>query len=296
MTVYRFIIALCLCFLLNRPALATGDLKIVASFFPVYAVARNVAGNSAEVLLLVSSSNPHGYQLVPEDLRKLEAAKVIVLNGLNIDNWVADAVKKLNNSSSKKIVVLSRGLDEELIKYEQFNKSTTQKSSNPHIWLDPVIMTHCASNLMQELILLDPDNANNYISNTVAFCQKLTLLHQQIKQELASIKNRKVLVWHDAFAYFARRYDIQVAGIIEETPETSPTPRKLARIYDIVRAQKPALILSEPGAPTRVVRQIAQDLNLPILIFDTLETGKPEYDYYEKKMRENAQNLRKYLN
>jgi zinc transport system substrate-binding protein len=262
-------------------AISSGKIRVLTSFLPVYCFTANVAGNAAQVEnLLRSGAGPHDYQLSVRDRERINAANVVVLNGLGIDSWIEPVLR----TSDARIVVVADGLSNDLIRIEG-------SQPNAHIWLDPVLATHSVSNVARALIEVDSPNRDEYLRNASNYVARLQQLDQDFRTGLAPYQGAKIVTFHDSFPYFMRRYGIDVIGIIEEVPDVSPSPQYLSRLYKTVRETKPKAIFTDAQFSPRLARQIGADLKVPVAALNTLETGPSKPEAYEQLMRKNLQAL-----
>jgi zinc transport system substrate-binding protein len=287
----------------------SGRLKIVSSFLPVYCVAANVAGDLADVEnLLPAGVGPHDYQFTPRDLRTLASADLLVVNGLGLEDWLGKAIRSAGRRSLK-VVELSAGLKGELIHDAVELQLTGDHSGhrhgkrghahhhgpNPHIWLDPLFVAHGATNVLRALQAADPDNSDAYAENAARFIERLHALHAELREGLEPVRQTPVATYHNAFPYFARRYGLNIVGVIEEVAEVTPSARHLEHLMRVLREKQVKVIFSEPQYSARLARQMARDLNLRLAEVDTLEAGPLTPDSYEEGMRRNLAVLIEHL-
>jgi ABC-type Zn uptake system ZnuABC Zn-binding protein ZnuA len=288
-------------------------LKVVTSFLPAYCFAVNVAGQLADVENLTSGSvGPHDAQLAPKELRKLERADVLVVNGLGLDTWWPRVLRAIGPSRRPAVVELAAGLDQELIRGplapgrqrdfvrngpagQPKNGSGHALPANPHIWLDPVLACRAVTNVLKALQAADPPNAAGYARQAEAFCRRLARLDGQLRAGLAALKEQPLVTFHDAFPYFIRRYNLNLVGVIESIPDVEPSPKHLDGLLKAIREAKVKVIFTEPQFADRLPRQIARDAGLPLAQLDTLETGPLTATAYEEGLRRNLRTLRQYL-
>jgi zinc transport system substrate-binding protein len=284
---------------------AAERLHIVTSFFPIYSWTKSIAGDRATVEnLLPPRAEPHEYAFTPGDARKLARADLIVINGLGLESWVP---KFLRNApeAAKKIVTTTAGLEEQLLygahhhhhghDHDHDHGAHAEEQPNEHVWLDPTLAAHGVSNILAALRRADPANANFYASNAQAYVARLHQLDSDIRAQLAGVTNRAIVTYHDAFPYFVERYGLEIAGVVEETPEVNPTPKYLARLGRTIRERGIGVIFIPPGADTRLARRIAADLRVKLVELDTLESGPLAASAYEERMRYNAAALQQNL-
>ncbi len=267
-------------------------LRIVTSFFPLYCWAVNVVGESANVEnLLPARSEPHEYAFTPNDARKLGRAHLIIVNGLGLEAWLPTF---LRSSPSTPVISVSAGLNTRLLETEHHHGREAEHA-NPHIWLDPQLAAHGVSNILAALQRTDPTGASTYVSNAQTYIARLQKLDSEIRQSLATVTNRAIVTYHDAFPYFARRYGLEVAGVVEQVPDVNPTPKYLSRLSRTMRERGIRVIFIAPNSTTRLARRIAEDLRVELVELDTLESGPLSPSAYEERMRHNAAVLQQYL-
>jgi zinc transport system substrate-binding protein len=275
-------------------AVAQGHkIKVLATFLPVYCFTANVAGDLADVdHLLPVGAEPHDFQFTPREMRKLEAADVVVLNGLGIESWLDRAIESAGGS--KELVRAGEGLSSELIPQAQYitggedQAATKGSAPNPHIWLDPRLAAREVTNIAAALEKADPANSAGYEKNAQAYLARLAKLDADLAAELAPLKGRSIITSHDAFPYFARRYRLRIAGVIEPKAEVVPSLRYLDELEKTVKREGVAVIFGETESSPKLAGQIGADCQVPVAILDTIETGDFSPGAYEEGMRKDG--------
>lgn len=268
-------------------------LKILTSFLPVYCFTVNVAGDLAEVSnLLPPGAEPHDFQFSPREMKKLAGADMIVVNGLGLESWL-DRV--LRSAEGPKVVVeAAAGLKEELIsgtsgEVAHAGEHQHTSAANPHIWLDPKLAAHAVTNILEAFKKADPANAAGYSKNAEEYLGKLEKLDAELKTGLATAKGQSIVTLHDAFPYFAKRYDLRVVGVIEKVADEQPSPKHLANLGRLIREEKVKVIFSEYQSSSRLAQRIGKDYKIPVAELNTLEAGPFTKSAYEDGMRQNLQ-------
>ncbi|MDB6109218.1 MAG: Periplasmic solute binding protein [Pedosphaera sp.] len=275
-------------------------LKVLTSFLPVYCFTVNVAGDLAEVEnLLPPGADPHDFQFSPREMRKLTAADMIVINGLGLESWL-DRI--LSSPDHPRIIVeASSGLKSELITSlpamvaGEGVSAEGRAAPNPHIWLDPRLAEHAVTNILVALQKADPTNAAGYEQNARKYLARLETLDAELRAGLASAKGQPVITFHNAFPYFARRYDLKIVGVVEQVPDVQPSPRYLAALGQVIRREQVKVIFAERQSSPRLAEQIGRDYHVPVAQLDTLEAGEFKANAYEEGMRSNLRILQKTL-
>ncbi|HEX7858843.1 MAG TPA: metal ABC transporter substrate-binding protein [Verrucomicrobiae bacterium] len=278
---------------------AEKKLRVVTTFLPGYNVAANVAGDLATVEnLLPGNVGLHDYQLSPSELRKLNSADLILLNGLGLETFMERAVRSGGAGLEKKIATITAGLHGELIHGHAPHAREEEghdHNHDPHVWLDPNLMAHCVTNVLRALQKADAKNAEGYARNASAYVAKLEALDAELKQKLGPVNDTPFITYHNAFGYFVRRYGLKLAGVVERVPEIPPSTRERAELQKTIREKKVKALFSEPGANSPLAKSIAQDTGIRLGELDPLETGELNATSYERGMRKNAEALVKGL-
>ena len=276
--------------------------KIVTTFLPVHLFTKAVVGDTGEVDILISPGmEVHDYQATPDDAKLLSEADVLVENGLGIEEFLSGLIANAGNSnlqqidSSEGIEVIEGEHDEHEEEHdehegEEHGHGHHHEEGDPHVWLDPVLAQQQVANIRDELIAIDPNNADSYRSNAEAYIQQLQQLDNEFQEKLAPVQGCNFITFHDAFRYLAQRYGLQQEAIVE-IPEDSITPQDIQRVQQIAEEYQVKALLTEPGIEDKRIQQISSDLNLPLEAIDPLESGETDPQYYFQAMRENLEAL-----
>jgi zinc/manganese transport system substrate-binding protein len=281
------------------------NIKVVTSFLPVWCFTVNVAGDLAEVEnLLPPGTEPHDFQFSPREMRKLNAADLVIINGLQLESWLDKPIHSAERPTT--VVEAAAGLSFELIPARsglagaRAGAQQTPGAPNPHIWLDPRLAAHAVSNILQALQKADPAHAAGYAKNADTYLARLKKLDADFAAGLTGAKDKPFVTMHDAFPYLARRYGLKVAGVIEQTPDVEPSLKYLSELGRVIRQEHVRVIFTERqsagGSESKLAEQLGRDYNVPVAALDTLETGEFTPEAYENGMRRNLQKLEEYLN
>ena len=285
----------------QSPAPKAEKLNIVTSFLPVQSHTLAIAGDHANVKqLLAKDTGPHDFQLTPADVKKLSDADVLIINGAGIEEWLGELIKK---SGNKKLVVVDTSNGIKLVEspeeieighsHAHAHDHDHGDGANPHIWLDPVIAKKQAANIVAALQKADPSNASAYAENGKVYEAKLSALDSDYRSTLASLPNKNLVTFHDAFPYLAARYKLNYVGAISEFPEKDPTPKQLAALVDKIRSLKVGVLFAENGYAPGLLKKIAGETGAKVSELDTLEVGQGTPTAYLDRMGANLESLRK---
>lgn len=257
-------------------------LKVLTTIAPIFSFTKNITGNAADVEnLLPSGAGPHEYSLSPDDARKIAQADIIITNGVNLESWLYKLIDVPENSSVYNVVDSSSGID--------------ILDNDPHIWLSPLNAIMQVKRIRDGLINADPENSKLYSDNTAAYIKRLEILDKEISDEISDWNRKDFVAFRPAFRYLAKDYGLNLAAVIQEFPETAPSPRHLITVLDTIRSRNIKSIFTDPLITHKIVRSIAADLNLEVYSLDTMESGNSGKAYYEDITRANIAVLKKVL-
>ncbi len=267
----------------SLPAGADGTVKIVASFYPVYIMARNVAkdvpGVSVRSLIGSQTGCLHDYTLTTGDMKALADAQVLVANGAGMETFLDAVAARQHNL---KIVKLSDGIP--LIKGAQ--------GDNPHVWVSVSNAIIQVRNLGSALEEIDPVHKELYSKNTGAYIEKLQTLQQKMYAELAPYKGRPIITFHEAFPYFAREFDLVVVAVVEREPGSEPSAKELVDTIGLVKKNRISALFSEPQYPAGAAGLITQETGAKVYVLDPAVTGPDDDDAYIHIMEHNLATLK----
>jgi zinc/manganese transport system substrate-binding protein len=293
----------------QNPPTQTKQLKVVATFLPVYWFTKAVTGDKAQVEILVPpGAEVHEYQATPRAVGAIASAGVLVKNGMGLEEFLEATVKNAGNSKLKEIDA-SKGIQaiEEISPVEtpvgdagekkgkdehsdHDHKHHEHEAGNPHVWLDPVLAKQQVENIRDGLIAADSENQATYKANAAAYIQQLEQLDSQFKQRLQKYPNCTFITFHDAFPYLAKRYSLKQVAVVK-IPETSLSPQDVRKTVDTVKQYQVKALLGEPVTDNKLLQTLSQDLNLNLYPLNSLESGPPDPQHYFTAMQANLQTL-----
>lgn len=263
---------------------SSSTMTIAASFYPMYIFALNVAKDIPNVNVIdmtkPTAGDLHDYAVTPEDMKNLEGAKVLIINGAGIESFMNKITSQLPNL---KIIDASKGI--ELI------KGAGNVGDNPHIWVNISNAITQVQTIGEQLALLDPNNATKYKENANAYVKKLGAQRTKMHLALDAIKNHDIITFHDAFPYFAKEFNLNIAGVIEREPGSEPSAKELAETIEKVKSLKVKALLAEPQYSTKAAYTIAQETGAKVYTLDPVAMGPMETDAYINIMDSNLKTL-----
>lgn len=270
-------------------------IKVVASFYPMYEFAKNVGGNKAEVSVFVPiGTEPHDWEPRISDMLNLKTAQVFVYNGAGMEPFV-EKLMKSGEYRNVRFVETIQGL--ELIKAKDAGKEDAQQfARDPHTWLDPVLVKHQVIMIKEALIGADPDNALYYEDNAINYLSKLDALDSKIKMGLSNCQKNTFIPFHDAYAYFAKRYGLNIISLTGMIPESQPTPGKVKELIDFIKENEIKVIFEEEMVDPQLANVLAKETGTKVMVFSPIEgLSKTELENgitYIDRMEENLKNLK----
>ncbi len=240
---------------------ADGRLRVVTTVAPLTNIVENVGGDRIALRGIVpEGTNSHTFEPAPSDAKLLAAADLIVINGLNLEK----PTLKLARANMKDGATILRLGDETIDAGEyifDFSFPESEGDPNPHLWMNPQYAMSYARLVADELERLDPDNAEYYGGNLEAYLDRLDELDGAIREALETIPagNRRLLTYHDSWAYFARRYGLEVIGAVQPSDFSEPSAREVARVIDQIRQQKVPAVFGSEVFPSQILKQIASE-------------------------------------
>ena len=267
-----------LCLFLACTTLAFADkIPVVVSFSILGDLAAQIGGERIQVTSLVGANqDTHIYQTTPSDIKKLQNARLFIVNGLGFEGA---SFNRAISQSKVKTMVASKG-----IQPLRLNNST-----DPHAWHNPVLVKTYVRNIATALIEIDPKGKDYYSKRLNNYLLELTKLDNWASQSFKAIPvaKRKVLTGHDAFAYLGGRYQIQFIAPQSISTESEASAKTVASIITQVKAQNIQAIFAENIKDRRLIDQISKETKAKLrgtLYSDALTAQNQEGGSYLKMM------------
>jgi zinc transport system substrate-binding protein len=272
----------------------TDKVRVVASFYPIFEFVKRVGGDRVEATSLIPvGTEPHDFDPMVQQVQNAETADMVVFNGAGFEE------ERLRNLNAKFVVDTSKGLNltSGTFKDPEVNLQANEISTDPHIWLDPLLAKQQVEQIRDGLIEIDPRNTEYYSKNANSFLTALDNLDRTIRERLSNCEKRDFIAFHDAFGYFANRYGLTQHSIQGISPEAETSPQRLQQIIGLARDMGLDAIYSEELADPRLADVIAQEIpNGKVLVLSPIEgVNKEEQNEgigYLEKMNKNIENLR----
>jgi ABC-type Zn uptake system ZnuABC Zn-binding protein ZnuA/ABC-type Mn2+/Zn2+ transport system permease subunit len=235
-----------------------GQVQVVATTTQIADLARAVGGERAHVVgLLRPNTDPHEYEPRPSDVRDTATAKLVLLNGDDLDRWMGDVVEQSGTRAA--IVDLGARVP---VRLPGENRGPEASRYDPHWWHDPRNAEAAAVAIRDALTKANPDAAGVYARNARAYLARLRALDRGIARCMATVPRaaRKLVTDHDAFGYFAHRYGIEVVGAVipSQTTLAQPSARDVARLSALIEREHVRAVFPERSVNANLARAIAR--------------------------------------
>ncbi len=289
----------------DDPAGSGDKLDVVASFYPLEFIAKTVGGDAVHVTTLTAPGvEPHDLELTPKQVGQIAKAKLVVFEkGLQpaVDEAIEQNGKQagFDVAPAAKLEATGANFEEEdgaapptgTVKPAAF----TEDALDPHFWLDPVRYADVVKAVTDKLIETDSAHADGYRQRSEAMLAEVSKLDNDFRTGLANCQLKTFVTSHQAFAYLAKRYGLQMVGIAGFTPDAEPTPQRIREVQDIVRKQRVSTIFYEELVSPKVAESIARDVHVKTAVLSPIEglSDANSKESYLSLMRENLQELRK---
>ena len=278
--------ALLLCALLTASALAE-PVTIVCSFYPIRIFAENVLKDVPDVelqaLAPAGTGCLHDFQLLPGDLRALDKAKCLIINGAGMESQFLPLLEK--EMGSLPLIDCSEHID--LIEEDE--------GPNPHIWLNALNARQMVLNMGAQLAALLPEHAEKISENTALYADRLAALHEELSEQLYDLPARDIVTFHEAYPYFAEEFHLNVVASVAVEPDEAPSPRMIAEAVELIRGYDLCPLFSEPGVSSDALEVIARETSQPVYELSPITDGDGTAEDYENGMRKNAETLKQAL-
>ena len=272
------------------PAETDSRLTVVCTTYPIYlfasSVTQGVDGVSVERLDTGSGSCLHDYTLSMEDMKKLERADVVALNGAGLEEFLEDALAV----SDARVIDCSEGVELlESLSHDHDDDGDGHDHGHwdPHYWMDPGRAMTMVGNIRRALEEVDPDNTEAYMGNALTACALLgawdSLARDLLGESPAAIPG--LITFHDGFQYFAHAYALPLLASIEEEAGSEASAREIVAITRLVREYNIPVIFSEVNGSDATAAAVARETGCAVARLSMIMDG-PDRDlgWYEEAL------------
>lgn len=236
-------------------------LTIVSTVSPITNIIYNIGGDRINLSGIVPEGvNSHTFEPAPSDAIKLAQADLIFVNGLALEEPTVKLAEANKKDGAEIIALGEQTITPDQYMYD-FSFPKEAGSPNPHLWTNPIYALRYAEIVRDNLVRRDSTNADYYNNNYDAFKVRIEALDKAIQDTIDSIpeQNRRLLTYHDSFAYFAPRYGVTVIGAIQPSDFAEPSARDVANLITQIKEEKVPAIFGSEVFPSPILEQIAKE-------------------------------------
>lgn len=285
---------------------ATGKVKVVTSFYPLYEIAKQVGGDYVDVKNLVPpGAEPHDYEITPKDIAGVYESQILVVNGAGLEPWYSRVLPDLQQQTKVRVVDESKLFSDLITGFHEEGGSNQpmnapQQSYDPHLWMDPVHYAQEVDSFGKIIAEVDPAHKDYYLVQAQQFVAKLDDLDRQYISGLQNCSLHEFVTNHAAFGYLSRRYGITMIAIAGLSPDAEPSPKTISDLITLIKQKNIMYILTESLVSPKIADTIAKEIGAQTLVMNPLE-GLTDQEIAQGKnyisvMQENLKNLQTAMN
>lgn len=240
---------------------STDRLQVVTTVAPITSIAANIIGDRAEIIGIVpEGTNSHTFEPPPSAAEVMSTADVVFINGLQLEEPTKELAQANVADGVEVVEIGDQVISPGEYKYD-FSFPESGGKPNPHLWTDPVLVKAYADVIRDTMIEIDPEGASVYDANLAEFEQLVDDFDAATKTAFDTIAEdqRKLVTYHDAYAYFADTYGWNVIGAIQPSDFGDPTPKDVTDLIDQIEAENVSAIFGSEVFPSPILEQIAEE-------------------------------------
>ena len=247
----------------NKPGVAV-------SIIPQAGFLKNVGDAKINITAMVpANADPHTYEPKPSQIKELSQAKMYAKEGSGLEFELVWMDKLAAVNQNMLIVDCAKGIKlREMEEEHPGNEDEHHSGTDPHMWMSPLNAIIMVKNIAGGLIQIDPENKEYYENNRDSYVQKLTELDSDIREKLSKVQNRKFLVYHPSFGYFAAEYNLTMLTIEAEGKE--PTAADLAHVIKEAQENNIKVVFASPQFNPQSAKVIADAIGGKVILIDPL--------------------------
>lgn len=256
--------------------------QVVVSIKPLHSLVAAVMGELGTPALIVKQAgSEHGYALKPSDATLLTNADVIFIADPDMEIFLTKPVESLG--AKARTIALSGAPGLELLPIREGGLFESEEDRHDHghttdfhFWLDPENAEKVVTYIADVLSDKDAEHSPIYHENAVNYNKQLEQLEHNTQQSLSAIRDKKFIVFHDAYHYFERRFGLHAVGSVALDPERQPGAKRLSAIRQTILDQNVVCVFAEPQFPNKLVTIIVEDTPAKVGMLDPLGQTIPE--------------------
>ena len=268
----------------------TKGMKIVTSFYPIYAMVKEVSGDLNDVQMIQSSSGIHSYEPSANDIAAIYDADIFIYHSHTLESWAGSLDPSLQKSKVK-VIEASDGMTLERVPgledVEAGNGVDEKTLYDPHTWLDPEKVAEEAQIIADKLSEQDSANKETYQKNAQNFSAKAHDLTKKYQPIFEKSGQKTFVTQHTAFSYLAKRFGLNQLGIAGISPDQEPSPRQLTEIQEFVKTYKVKTIFTESNLSSKVADTLVKSTGVSLKTLNPLEADPQNDKSYLENLEDN---------
>lgn len=252
------------------------NLQVVASFYPMYEFAEKVGGEVADVSLMIpAGGDVHGYEPSAQDLANLQTADVFVYSNTEMETWVPSVLESIDTEN---LTVIEADEEIELIETQPSEENHDHSEEghthtvDPHTWVDPANAIIQVTQIKEDFIEADPENATTYEDNAASYISELQTLKTDYDTALNEVENTEFITQHAAFGYLANRYGLTQYSLAGVSADTEASPQVMAELVTLIEEHELPVVYYNVNENESLADTVAQEAGVQTAPLHTLES------------------------
>lgn len=253
-------------------------LEIVTSFYPMYAITKEVVGDKHTIKMINSGNGIHGFEPSAADVAAIYDADIFIYHSKTLESWTKNYEVNIQQSGNSDVVLVEASQGMELLKVpglegmELLAGKDASTLYDPHTWLDPIEVGAEAMLIATRLGEIDPENADYYKANAQKMMDEANRLVEAYTPIFAALKHKTFVTQHTAFSYLANRFGLEQLGIAGVSSEIEASPKQLEEVQQFIQEYQVKTIFTEPNVSDRAAKIIAEATGVKIEVLSPLES------------------------
>ena len=312
------IIALFICSGVN--VFATETTGVISTIQPINSLVSAVIGNTGKSITIIpSEQSPHDFKLKPSDVKVLQNGNIIFYVSNHLESSITKVLKNLPKNIKLINLMEESGVNHLAIRdndawerhdhhghddhdvHDKHGKKHDdhddhEKEDDVHVWLSPDNAIKIVQKVNKVLSLYFPENSKIYNDNTTKFIDKIKTLKMELVRELSPIKNKPYIVFHDAYQYFEKTFELNAVGSVALEGDIASSPKQISFIKDKIIKSKASCVFQEPQFDSKLVKIVVEGTDAKIGTLDPLGVNISENkDFYLQLLTNMAKSLKECL-
>lgn len=279
----------------GAPAATEAEFSVACTTYPVYLLANTIAGDTegVAVTLVIDQqvSCLHDYSLTVSDMKAIEAADVVAINGAGLEDFLDDVLVDRTVIDCSEGVLLLEPSEEEA--EHDHSEHHHHDEEDPHIWMDPLRYAQMARNLASALAEADPAHGETYLQNGEACAAELERFNDELRDHYTDLEGKEIITFHDGFTYFAAAFNLHIVDAIEEEEGAEVSAKALKETIAIVEEHGLPAVFTEVNGSMNAATVIRQECGVKVGTLSMLMSGRAgdTVAAYETGLRQNLETI-----